>query len=187
MTQDCATVIDEIVEQYGRDRSRLMDITRAVHGRLGYLPEDAMRYIPKALGVHRVEVRDMASFYAFFSWKPMGKTVIRLCHAVVERMKGADDVARAFEKAAGCSFGETSEDGAISLAYTSCIGMSDQAPSALMELLHGDQRPPNLADAQRQYDPQRQESHHDKYPLELRHNGIYRRLGLAQNNRPAWH
>ena len=132
MTQDCATVIDEIVEQYGRDRSRLMDITRAVHGRLGYLPEDAMRYIPKALGVHRVEVRDMASFYAFFSWKPMGKTVIRLCHAVVERMKGADDVARAFEKAAGCSFGETSEDGAISLAYTSCIGMSDQAPSALI-------------------------------------------------------
>lgn len=132
MAEDYSETIDRIVEKFGRDRSRLMDITRAVHAELGHLPEEAMRSIPKALGMHRVEVLDMASFYSFFSSEPKGKTVIRLCNAVVERMAGAAEVAEAFEAAAGCSVGETSADGAITLEYTACIGLSDQAPGALV-------------------------------------------------------
>ncbi|MDQ1256352.1 MAG: [NiFe] hydrogenase diaphorase moiety large subunit [Candidatus Hydrogenedentes bacterium] len=132
MTENYSKIIDQIVEQYGKDRSRLMDITRAVQAKLGYLPEEAIGLIPKALGIHRVEVRDMASFYAFFSRKPQGKTVIRLCDAVVERMKGADEVGKAFEKALGISFGETTKDGAFTLEHTPCIGLSDQAPGALI-------------------------------------------------------
>ena len=74
----------------------------------------------------------MASFYSFLSEEPKGKTVVRLCNAVVERMKGVDEVAKAFEKAVGVPFGCTSEDGSISLDYTACIGLSDQAPGALI-------------------------------------------------------
>ena len=132
MAKSDAEIINEIVEGYGKDRSRMMDIIRAVHARLGYLPEEGLRVIPKALGVHRVEVSDMASFYAFFSRKAKGKNIVRLCNALVERMKGADEVARAFESAAGVPFGETSPDGSVTLEYTACIGLSDQAPSALI-------------------------------------------------------
>ncbi|HOX38533.1 MAG TPA: NAD(P)H-dependent oxidoreductase subunit E [Candidatus Brocadiia bacterium] len=132
MTENYSEIINEVVEQFGKDRSRLMDITRAVHAKLGYLPEEAIGLIPKALGIHRVEVRDMASFYAFFSREPQGRTVIRLCNSVVERMKGADAVAKAFEKAAGIKFGQTTADGMLTLEYTACIGLSDQAPAALV-------------------------------------------------------
>jgi len=127
-----AEIIKQIVDQFGKDRSRLMDIVRTAHAKLGYLSEETIGRIHSALGIHRVEVRDMVSFYAFFSRKPEGKTVIRLCNAVVERMKGADEIAKAFEEAVGCKFGQTSADGAISLKYTACIGMSDQAPAALV-------------------------------------------------------
>jgi [NiFe] hydrogenase diaphorase moiety large subunit len=41
-------------------------------------------------------------------------------------------VAEAFEKALDTKFGTITKDGTISLKYTSCIGMSDQAPSALI-------------------------------------------------------
>ncbi|MEA3365504.1 MAG: NAD(P)H-dependent oxidoreductase subunit E, partial [Candidatus Hydrogenedentes bacterium] len=122
----------EAVEKFGKDKKRLMDIARAVHARTGYLSEDMIGAIAGAVGCHRVEVRDMVSFFAFFSREPKGKTMIRLCNAVVERMKGADAVAAAFEKAVGVKFGETSGDGLISLEYTPCIGMSDQAPAALV-------------------------------------------------------
>ncbi|NIA15526.1 MAG: hypothetical protein GWP08_15800 [Nitrospiraceae bacterium] len=132
MVEDYSQVIDQIVEQSGKDRSRLMDIVRAVHAKLGYLPEEAIGCIQQALGMHRVEVRDMTSFYSFLSQAPKGKTVVRLCDAVVERMKGADEVAKAFEEAVGVPFGSTSEDGSISLDYTACIGLSDQAPGALI-------------------------------------------------------
>jgi [NiFe] hydrogenase diaphorase moiety large subunit len=74
----------------------------------------------------------MVSFYTFFSQKPKGKNSIYLCRAVVERMHGADKVGDALEKELGISFGETTSDGGITLEHTSCIGMSDQPPGALV-------------------------------------------------------
>ncbi len=132
MTDDYSGIINEIVERFGKDRSRLMDIARAVHARLGHFSEGVVGQIAKSLGISHAEVRDMTSFYAFFPRKPQGKTVIRLCYSVVERMKGAEDVAKAFEDAVGVKFGETTPDGLISLEYTACIGLSDQAPGALI-------------------------------------------------------
>ena len=99
MAEDQPGGIIQIVEQFGKDRSRLMDIARAVHAKLGCLTEDTIGQIADALGIHRVEVRDMVSFYAFFSRHPQGRTVIRLCNAVVERMitETRQDDGRCFE------------------------------------------------------------------------------------------
>ena len=133
MVEDQAAAIKEIVADFGNDHSRLLDIARAIRDRLGYFSEETIGQIAAALGMHRVEVRDMVSFYAFLPRQPKGKTTIRLCHSVVERMSGADAVAKAFEDALGISFGETTPDGEFSLEYTSCIGMSDQAPAALVD------------------------------------------------------
>jgi len=132
MSENYSEIINQVVDQFGKDRSRLLDIAREVQAQVGYLPEEAMALIPQALGIHLVEVRDMASFYAFFEQQPKGKVIIRFCDAVVERMKGADEVIKAFEEALGISIGETTSDGMFSLERTSCIGMSDQAPSALI-------------------------------------------------------
>ncbi|MBP8128748.1 MAG: NAD(P)H-dependent oxidoreductase subunit E [Candidatus Hydrogenedentes bacterium] len=125
-------LVTQVVEQFGRDRGRLMDIARSVHAKLGCLTEETVGQIAKALGMHRVQVRDMVSFYALFSRRPQGKTVIRVCRAVPERMKGADQVAQAFERVLGIKVGETTPDGAITLQYAPCIGLSDQAPGALI-------------------------------------------------------
>jgi [NiFe] hydrogenase diaphorase moiety large subunit len=47
-------------------------------------------------------------------------------------MKGRAAVAAAFEKAAGVPFGSVTPDGRIGLHETSCIGMNDQEPSAII-------------------------------------------------------
>lgn len=132
MTEDQAKVVRQVVLQFGGDRRRLMDIVRLVQEKLGCLSEETIGEIAGALGIHCVEVRDMVSFYAFLSRKPKGRTVIRLCNAVVERLKGADEVGAAFETALGIRFGETTPDGAVTLEHTACIGLSDQGPSALV-------------------------------------------------------
>ncbi|MCF6284267.1 MAG: NAD(P)H-dependent oxidoreductase subunit E [Candidatus Hydrogenedentes bacterium] len=125
-------VVNRIVQQFGGDRTRLLDMARAVHAELGHISEETVAALAKALDVPRVEVRDMVSFYAFFFREPHGTNVIYLCHAVVERMQGADDIARALEEATGTTFGASDPDADITLRYTSCIGLSDQAPSALV-------------------------------------------------------
>ena len=132
MAEEHSGIITQVVKEFGNDPTRLMDIARAIHGTLGHLSEDTIGQIAAALGMHRVQVRDMVSFYSFFSRAPQGKSVVRLCNAVVERMNGADAVGAAFQEALGIAFGETTADGSVTLEHTPCIGLSDQAPGALV-------------------------------------------------------
>ena len=116
----------------GDDRTRMMDIVRAVQEEFGCVSSQALDLIAKQLGVHRVEVESVVSFYAFLSTRPKGKTVIRVCNDVVDRMKGADEVADAFARELGVEIGQTGQDGAFTIEHAPCIGMSDQAPAALV-------------------------------------------------------
>lgn len=132
MSKEDAALITEIVDDHQKDRGRLMDIVREVQARCGHISNDAVGRIAGALGIHRVQVEDMVSFYSFLKREPTGKYVIRLSNCVVNRMNGMEKVAETFEKVLGISFGETTPDGMISLEHTSCIGMCDQAPAGLI-------------------------------------------------------
>ena len=124
--------VQEVCQRYGNDRTRLMDITRAVQDKFGQVSSDAMDLIAAAVSTHRVEVESVVSFYAFLSEQKKGGIVIRVCNDVPDKLRGVDEVADAFEAALGIQMGETTADGAISLEWAPCIGMSDQAPAALV-------------------------------------------------------
>ncbi|MBN1918721.1 MAG: NAD(P)H-dependent oxidoreductase subunit E [Verrucomicrobia bacterium] len=124
--------IKAICKAVGNDRTRTMDIVRAVQDKHGCVSSEAIDVIAKQVGTPRVEVEGVVSFYSFLSEQPKGKVVIRLCHDIIDQMQGCDRVAQAFAEELGIAFGETTPDGMISLEYAACIGMSDQAPAALV-------------------------------------------------------
>jgi [NiFe] hydrogenase diaphorase moiety large subunit len=110
----------------------MMDVLNDVQKQFGCVSTTATDCIARATSVARVEVESALSFYAFFSQKPRGKFVIRLCNDIIDRMLGADRVAKAFSEELGIGFGQTTPDGMFTLEWTPCIGMSDQAPAALI-------------------------------------------------------
>ncbi len=124
--------VASICESYGNDGSRLMDIVLAVQDRFGCVDGAAMDSIARATATERVDVESVVSFYAFTASQPRGEVVIRLCNDVPDLMAGAVEVAKGLEEELGIDFGETTPDGKFSLEWTSCIGMSDQAPAALV-------------------------------------------------------
>ena len=154
MSSNSTATIESIVQEFGADRSRLMDIVLAVQHRFGHVGGDAIQAIAAGLGIHAVEIEDMVSFYAFFDLEQRGRNRIRLSKTPISIMKGAKEVARAFEGALGISLGQTSADGAFTLEWTSDIGMADQEPAALINgmivtaLTPGDV--PQIVDALRQ-------------------------------------
>jgi len=121
-----------ILVRHRRDRTRLIDILREVQAKNGHISPEAAAEIAAGLGLSTVEVEGTATFYHFFSARPAGTYVVYLNDNIVSVMKGRAAVAAAFEKAAGCRFGETTPDGRIGLYRTSCIGMNDQEPAALI-------------------------------------------------------
>jgi len=130
--EELRKVVGELAAQCDSDKTRLMDVVRGVQERFGHVSGLAMQLIAEALGTHRVEVEGVVSFYAFLTEAPAGRAVIRLSDCVMCRMKGADSVAEAFQRELGVGMGETTPDGQIGLTWTSCIGLCDQGPAALV-------------------------------------------------------
>jgi len=109
-----------------------MDIVRETQRRLGHVSDEATDAIAHWTGAARVNVAHLISFYSFYTDSPQGRVVIRLCDDVIDRMAGYDKVRAAFESELGIKMGQTTDDGAFTLTHTACIGMSDQAPAALI-------------------------------------------------------
>jgi len=124
--------LKSIVHRYGDDRIHLLDIVREVQAREGRISGEAMTEIARLLNISRVEVEGVVTYYHFFSKDPAGKYAVYLNTNIVAIMNGRAAVARAFEKEAGCRFGQVTADGLIGLHDTSCQGMNDQEPAAII-------------------------------------------------------
>lgn len=133
MAENLEKVIQEVTARYGKDRTRMMDIVREVQARLGHVSGAAMDLIAREVKSHRVEVEGVVTFYAFYTDRPKGRHVIRVTDCVTARMRHVDEVVAAFEKELGIRVGETTPDGQITLERTSCIGLCDQGPAALID------------------------------------------------------
>jgi [NiFe] hydrogenase diaphorase moiety large subunit len=123
----------DIVLKHPKDPSVLLDVIRDVQARSGRVSDEAVGRIAAHLGLSEAEVRGAVTFYHFFSLTPRGTATVYLNDSITARMKGRQAVAGAFEEEAGCRFGEVSPDGSIGLFPTSCIGMNDQEPSAVID------------------------------------------------------
>jgi [NiFe] hydrogenase diaphorase moiety large subunit len=132
MQNDIKKTVQDICKYFGNDRGRLMDIVSAVQAKFGHVSGEAMDIIAQCTGCHRVEVESVVTFYAFFSKRQKGKTVVRVCNDIIDDMRGGEAVAKAFSDALGLRFGETTADGQFTLEHTPCIGMCDQAPAVLV-------------------------------------------------------
>ncbi|MBR9998587.1 MAG: NAD(P)H-dependent oxidoreductase subunit E, partial [Cyclobacteriaceae bacterium] len=126
------TDIQSILARYKKDETRLMDILIDTQEALGFVSDDSVDEISLELNISRADVEQTLSFYHFFSQKPIGTYNIYLNDSAVANMMGRNAVARVFEEEVGCKFGDVTGDGMIGLFNTSCIGMNDQEPAAII-------------------------------------------------------
>ncbi len=130
--KDIKSVVHKICKKFNNDSSRIIDIIREVQKKLGCISGETMELLADELSTYRIEIEGLVSFYSFFSEEQKGQIIIRLCDDIIDRFAGIDEVFKVFSDEIGVSIGETSSDGNFSLEYTPCIGMSDQAPAALI-------------------------------------------------------
>jgi len=124
--------ITRIIESFGNDAARLMDILSGVQSEFGCVSCEAVSVIAEKLQISEVDVKQTRSFYHFFTCEPVGKYAIYLNNAVVACMMGMGEIADEFEKQLGIKMGQRTADNMASLHFTACIGMSDQEPAAII-------------------------------------------------------
>lgn len=124
--------IRQIVERHLGERRQLLAVLRDIQREFRCVSAEAITIVAEEMDLPRVHVEGTATFYHFLSRDHRGRVTIYLNTSATAEMAGSAAVAAAFEESAGVTFGHTTADQALGLYTTSCIGMCDQEPAALV-------------------------------------------------------
>jgi len=112
-----------------RDRAGgLIPLLQAAQGLYGYLPEPVMKRIAGGLGISYSEVAGVVGFYSYFSTRPRGRHLIRVCLGTACYVRGGRDVLDVLRTELGVEVGETTPDGEFTLEVGRCFGACGLAP-----------------------------------------------------------
>ena len=123
--------VEKIRARYPADRQAsavlpLLHLAQAQHG--GWLPRAALDHVADLLGMARIRVYEVASFYDMFNTEPTGRVQVRVCTTTPCWLCGSDEVVAAAREALGIAPGETTADGRFFLREFECLGACANAP-----------------------------------------------------------
>ncbi len=122
--------LSRVLDSFRGDEEELIPILQDIQERFGYLPKEAMFDVSKFLGVPESRVYAVASFYAQFRFKPMGKNTVMVCRGTACHVKGAPRILDEFKRELGIDENETTEDQEYTLETVACLGCCALAPCA---------------------------------------------------------
>lgn len=120
-----------IIARYppGRQASAVLpalDLAQRQHG--GWLPRAAMDHVAGVLGMAKIRVYEVATFYNMFNLAPVGRNHVQVCTTTPCWLRGSDGVLGTCEKVLGIATGGTTADGMFTLNEVECLGACVNAP-----------------------------------------------------------
>ena len=100
----------------------------AVQDDLHYVPDEAIEEVAIFCDATINDVWSVASFYTNFRFTPPGKATVDVCWGPSCHLMGAQRILKVVQDALGVDEETTSEDGNITLRYSTCLGACAQAP-----------------------------------------------------------
>ncbi len=125
--------LDEVLREYREKPGGLIPVLQIAQGLFGYLPEEVLRHISRGMNRPYSEVAGVVSFYSFFSTRPRGKHVVRVCLGTACYVRGGKQVLDAFKKELAIDVGETTADRGFSLDVARCFGACGLAPAITVD------------------------------------------------------
>lgn len=126
------TLIQDLVEKYGRDRTSLIPILQGVVESKNFLSDHDMTVIAKEMDLSAAQVYGTATFYSFLDTEPRGAYVIRVCKTITCDMHGKRQIIQTLEDMLKIKVGETTPNKKFTLLETNCLGWCHEGPAMLI-------------------------------------------------------
>jgi len=129
--KDTLMEANKIIARYpeGREASAVMpllDLAQRQNG--GWLPRAAMDHVADILGMPKIRVYEVATFYTMYNLQPVGEHVVQVCTTTPCALRGAEKVLDTIKTELGVEPGGTSSDGKFTLLEVECLGACANAP-----------------------------------------------------------
>ena len=134
LSADSLKKIDQAMAKYPPEQkqSAVMAALTVAQDEKGHLSPQVMDFVAGYLGMAPIAVYEVASFYAMYDLKPVGKNKLCICTNLPCALSGAEDAARHLKKKLGIDWNETTADGRFTLKEGECFGACGDAPVMLL-------------------------------------------------------
>ncbi|KWV56117.1 NADH-quinone oxidoreductase subunit E [Rhizobium altiplani] len=120
--------IEAAATRYPNQRSAIMPALLIAQKEHGYLPGPVLEEVADILGVERIWVYELATFYTLFHTEPIGLFHLQLCDNVSCMLCGSESLLKHLETVLQIKKGETTPDGLFTLSTVECLGACEMAP-----------------------------------------------------------
>ena len=110
--------IDELLSHFPAEqkKSALLGALNIVqHENEGFLTEELMELVADYLGLAKIEVYEVASFYSMYELKPVARNNVAICTNISCMLMGSQSIVDHVEKKLGIKVGDSTDDGRIYL------------------------------------------------------------------------
>jgi NADH-quinone oxidoreductase subunit E len=121
-------LMEGLLNKYKGQSGGLIPLLQGTQQLYGFIPEDAFQMISEATGVQIADIYGVATFYAQFRLKPVGKHIVRVCHGTACHVQNAPAITDALSSVLEIKNGETTEDMSFTLESVACLGCCSLAP-----------------------------------------------------------
>jgi NADH-quinone oxidoreductase subunit E len=118
------------IEKYppGRQQSAVIPILwKAQEQCGGWLPKKAIEAVAEMLGMAKIRVLEVATFYTMFNLAPVGKYHVQFCGTTPCMLRGAEGLKKVLHRLIG-EENEVTADGKFSWVEVECLGACVNAP-----------------------------------------------------------
>jgi len=115
------------------DPAALIQMLLAIQKQNHWLPEDALTWVSRKLGVSSTQIYNIATFYKAFSLKPQGRHEVAVCMGTACHVRGAPRLLDKVMDVLQIRPGETSRDLEFSLKTVNCLGCCALGPVLMVD------------------------------------------------------
>jgi NADH-quinone oxidoreductase subunit E len=129
----------------GFDSSLVMMCVRRIQEDRGYIADEDIDGLVEYLGVPRIQIEEVLSYYTQFRRKPIGRWHVQACRNVTCSMLSAEKLIDHLSKRLGVAPGQTTADGRYTLSTVECLGSCGTAPVVMVnDTYHENMSPEKL-------------------------------------------
>ena len=120
--------LNEYVARYPNSKSAVMPALYMVQEHMGWLPDEAIRWVAQKLNLPAAHVFGVATFYTMYYKKPVGKYHVQVCRTLSCALCGAAKLTECLRERLGIGPQEVTADGVWSYEEVECLGSCGTAP-----------------------------------------------------------
>ena len=135
------SVVERLIPEFEALKKRLpanfestlvMPCLHRVQAERGYVADEDIVDLVNYLGVPRMQIEQVLSYYTMFRRRPIGRWHLQACRNVTCSMRGSERLVDALGRRLGIKPGQTTADGRFTLSEVECLGSCGTAPVVMV-------------------------------------------------------